>query len=506
MNSVLLIHQSNDEWLSNILCILKELPNLDLYVYVINDSSDDCLKKQNCIEATLGSSCKISFLFSDIYFSQSRETIRALNWFFKEVSEGIIIEEGYYPSTQFFNFLTWSLEKFRNHPEVSHINSSNFGVPSKYFKSEVNYINIPCFGGWATWAKEWNSCSFNPFYINEELSFLKWRLPLLARFIVHSYLLGWKRRLDDWEWLWMINILNRSKLCITPRDNYLSQIPVTEHELEQYQPLGSQKYLTANFYPEKNQNLQIDENLLKRVLLKKNLLSYSKGIKYILNYIKYHTFNPLKELARNILFYDINPIVVASTGRAGSTVINAALREGFAAHYCKRYPFVPEDVIYKLCYGLIDRLWDMKYVQNRPILKTHDLFSLDVNYKATFIFIYGDPLDSALSVVRQGQKYGQGWIDQHLYHLRCSNQPFEIFKNDILNFEKQIKSWDQPHVLKIYYKDIWNRKSEIEDFVGFALKLPPYREREVKVMPSNINTKLFARLRCSVNNLRKNSN
>ena len=79
----------------------------------------------------------------------------AIDWFFENEEQGIILEDDCLPNESFFNFCEQLLNQFKENKEIMHISGNNFqdgitrGDGSFYF-SKYNHI-----WGWATWKRAW---------------------------------------------------------------------------------------------------------------------------------------------------------------------------------------------------------------------------------------------------------------------------------------------------------------------------------------------------------------
>ena len=77
----------------------------------------------------------------------------AIDWFFSNEEEGIILEEDIIPSQNFFYFCEYALNKYRNNEKIFMINGTNYlglNKSNKYFYSKHFLI-----WGWATWKRAW---------------------------------------------------------------------------------------------------------------------------------------------------------------------------------------------------------------------------------------------------------------------------------------------------------------------------------------------------------------
>jgi len=156
----------------------------------------------------------------------------------------------------------------------------------------------------------------------------------------------------------------------------------------------------------------------------------------------------------------------------------------------------------RLSSDYLDRISDIESCK-APVLKTHDLFRSEFAHRAKYIFIFGDPLESAQSVEQMGKKHGIAWIEEHIHHLVGSGSPEDIFEKDVLNYEEQLKSWGNAQgVFIVHYDDLWGKEVELSQFLGYELRLPERRERAKKSLPPNYNKPLFERLKTLEQELR----
>ncbi len=153
------------------------------------------------------------------------------------------------------------------------------------------------------------------------------------------------------------------------------------------------------------------------------------------------------------------------------------------------------------CSGVVPRIADVcrtHFVVN----KTHDVFTDVPGCK--FVFVHGDPLDSALSVQAVVRREGMEWFHEHQFHLHAGGKFEDLFDKDVLNFSGQIKSWlnaRRPNVFVVAYDSLWEKQQELEAFLGFSICLPERRDRSPKTRPAHINEKLFEELRGLVDEL-----
>lgn len=187
--------------------------------------------------------------------------------------------------------------------------------------------------------------------------------------------------------------------------------------------------------------------------------------------------------------------MVASSGRAGSTMLTKAL----AASYVDSLPIGGLGRVSRLLERAscqyTTRLSNLGWLDAK-IVKTHDLYTDVPEVNASFIFVYGDPLESAYSVVEQGEIYGQSWVRKHIKHLCSDGEPNQILSRDILNYEAQLVEWSRvQQAFVVHYDDLWTCADQLAEHVGFHVKLPERRPRSKKTFLAGHNEALFKRLK-----------
>ena len=215
----------------------------------------------------------------------------------------------------------------------------------------------------------------------------------------------------------------------------------------------------------------------------------------------------IKSVVKNIvfkpllfLFFTAHPrIIITSTGRSGSTmvfnaVVDGLIRNKFGHTYMKLL-------------GSVTRRFVSVYLKNLSeiinshfiVYKNHEPYFGKYNDldRHIYIFIYGDPLDSAMSVDSVVQKKGVNWFYRHQENL-CGKGSYEdLYKEDVLNYENIINSWinaTESNILCIDYDDLWKNENTVSNFVGFDVKFPSKLERERKTKRT-INIDLFTKLK-----------
>ena len=174
------------------------------------------------------------------------------------------------------------------------------------------------------------------------------------------------------------------------------------------------------------------------------------------------------------------PIVVASFGRAGSTMVHDSLCRAMAMARFWR----PQGLGHRI---VSDYAWDLRdtRLHNGVVYKTHALaHELPVSSRARVIFLFGLASDTVISVLSCRQRYGREWIQAHFEHMRASGTLADLPERDVLRLEEQLDGWlsETRHpVLALRYETLWDHIGVLSDFVGFPVTLPRRRPRESAV-------------------------
>lgn len=185
----------------------------------------------------------------------------------------------------------------------------------------------------------------------------------------------------------------------------------------------------------------------------------------------------VKRLIQRVLPTDLPPVIVASMGRSGSTLICDALRDAFAR---KRFPGIMNSQGSRV---VSDPAWDLDVMHFRPgvVYKTHGLSEeLPDGSGARVVFLFGSATDAALSVLACRDRFGEDWIKLHFEHLRASGTFDELGDRDVLRFGDQLDGWlgksGTPRIA-MHYDALWDHQRTLSEFVGAEIQLPKRRAR-----------------------------
>jgi hypothetical protein len=99
--------------------------------------------------------CELHTNFPETNVNMHIRWCSTLDWFFESVDSGIILEDDCIPDLSFFSYCTELLERYKDNPEIMHINGSNFQFGRKRGNASYYFSKYAHVWGWATWKRAW---------------------------------------------------------------------------------------------------------------------------------------------------------------------------------------------------------------------------------------------------------------------------------------------------------------------------------------------------------------
>jgi hypothetical protein len=172
--------------------------------------------------------CEVVRCFRTEHLRAKYSIASAIDWFFGQVEEGIILEDDCETHATFFPFCAELLARYRNDERVMHINANTFqdaapaGAPS-YFFSAYSHV-----WGWATWRRAWkrNDLEMSEMTRAEIARSLAGRFPRrIEQWYWTNILCGCLRdHFETWDFQWGFAIVKHGGLSITPRVNLVRNL------------------------------------------------------------------------------------------------------------------------------------------------------------------------------------------------------------------------------------------------------------------------------------------
>lgn len=202
-----------------------------LYVALDGPRSHVTDDRQNCAEVralieSIDSSIPLSTRFRRDNLGCRAAVADALNWFFEQETEGIVLEDDCLPHPDFFAYCEWALNTYRDDSHIWHI--SGMGAPGKSAPGPaLTLTHFPFIWGWATWRNRWQ-------HYHDQIKLNDADLQTqIARIIPSRH--GrryWFEKLQQvreglintWDYQWMLALWVQDGLALTPNQSFIRNI------------------------------------------------------------------------------------------------------------------------------------------------------------------------------------------------------------------------------------------------------------------------------------------
>lgn len=170
--------------------------------------------------------CDVHTLFQNNNLGCGVGVYTAINWFFEENEEGIILEDDCVVEPSFFHFMEEMLNKYRTDERIGMIAGTN-PIKLNNYKYSYLFSKYKSCWGWASWKRAWNNMDinmswreinyndvlFNAGYNGKDISGWKYKIKCIDNNIVSA-----------WDWQWYFSLASQNQLCIYPINNLVSNI------------------------------------------------------------------------------------------------------------------------------------------------------------------------------------------------------------------------------------------------------------------------------------------
>ncbi len=286
------------------------------YLYVAADGprsdksgeGDLCEATRNVVLKNIDWDCELKTLLRNENLGCGLAVSGAINWFFENVEEGIILEDDTLADISFFNYCEVMLEKYRENKKVLHISGSSYANPN-LIEHSYYFTRLPFIWGWATWSRAWKQYNFDTKYY----SAVQKTKILNSAFSNQEIVDYWSNILTNfhllpksftWDYQWFLSIWEVGGLVIQPKVNLVKNIGFGEdatHTTSSNHVLASveSNYLDIVSFKE--------DTALNAILENENFNFYFKNpvhLKY-----KKHFFNDLRKRIIQKVKYGIGQVL-----------------------------------------------------------------------------------------------------------------------------------------------------------------------------------------------------
>jgi hypothetical protein len=189
--------------------------------------AERCEQTRRIID-TVDWDCEVTTLFREKNLGCRKAVSSAIDWFFTNVEEGIILEDDCLPSQSFFDYCQGLLEYYRYDRRIMQICGSN--LLKEWNRSGYSYFfsNYGPVWGWASWRRAWQYNDVNmklwPEIRGKKLYEDFCQSIQETEFRLELYDKVFSGQIDTWDYQWGFAKMISSGLSITPTNNMISNI------------------------------------------------------------------------------------------------------------------------------------------------------------------------------------------------------------------------------------------------------------------------------------------
>ena len=171
--------------------------------------------------------CEVKTLFRDKNLGCGKGVSSAIDWFFENEEEGIILEDDCLPSQSFFWFCEELLERYRGDMRVMIISGYNKQEMWNQDKYDYFFSNFGGIWGWASWKRAWDLYDLEmkdleSFIENNYFEFLLGES--LGNVRKKQMLNVIQNNIDTWDYQWGFTRHVNSGLACVPSKNLVENI------------------------------------------------------------------------------------------------------------------------------------------------------------------------------------------------------------------------------------------------------------------------------------------
>ncbi len=167
--------------------------------------------------------CSVKTKFNDENLGCARAVSSALNWFFDNEDDGIILEDDCVPAQSFFKYCENLLDYYKEDKNIWHISGYNY-LKLPFLRESYYFSSVPHVWGWACWKDRWKKFEFdvscydenNIKSLTKNKNFQNYWLSVLNDVKC--------KNVDSWAYRWFFTILKNNGITVVPKLNMVENI------------------------------------------------------------------------------------------------------------------------------------------------------------------------------------------------------------------------------------------------------------------------------------------
>lgn len=194
----------------------------------VTGEKEKCEEVRTWVLSQIDWKCELKTLFRKENLGCKYAVSSAIDWFFENVEEGIILEDDCLPNESFFNFCETLLEKYRYENKIKHISGNNFQGGKKYGLGDYYFSEFNHVWGWASWRRAWLEYDVEMKTLDSDaIQFLlkkRFKQKIIQKYWLKIFELVKNDFINTWDYQWTFCIWNNSGFSILPQLNLVSNI------------------------------------------------------------------------------------------------------------------------------------------------------------------------------------------------------------------------------------------------------------------------------------------
>ncbi|KKQ86154.1 MAG: Nucleotide-diphospho-sugar transferase domain-containing protein [Candidatus Woesebacteria bacterium GW2011_GWB1_38_8] len=212
---------------------IRKIKPKRLFIAADGPRDDVFSDKERCIEArkiteNIDWKCNVTRLYRESNLGCKKAVSSAIDWFFENVEEGIILEDDIFPNQSFFKFCERMLALYRKEKRIMHIGGVNFQNWDKNVRDGYYFSKYVHIWGWASWKRAWKGYDVNmqdwP-EIDSKGILDKYYDNLIEKIYWNTiFEAAYSGKIDTWDYQFVYHIWKNGGISIVPNKNLVSNI------------------------------------------------------------------------------------------------------------------------------------------------------------------------------------------------------------------------------------------------------------------------------------------
>ena len=172
--------------------------------------------------------CEVKYLLRDTNLGCKRAVSSAIDWYFKNVEAGIILEDDCLPDKSFFRYCEEMIDKYRADDKIMMISGNNFQGAGRVARDSYYFSRYTHIWGWASWRRAWKHYDVS-MRAWPDLRKKRWLQELfndekMVRYWTKIFNAVHAGKIDTWDYQWLFTSWLHNGLTVLPNVNLVSNI------------------------------------------------------------------------------------------------------------------------------------------------------------------------------------------------------------------------------------------------------------------------------------------